>query len=49
MEKKRLFRCSNEKGYFVVSEKYADFGQVHVTVWVGQGVCCTIQLYSAMG
>ncbi|KAL5473171.1 hypothetical protein EMCRGX_G027619 [Ephydatia muelleri] len=27
MEKKRLFRCSNEKGYFAVSEKYADFGQ----------------------
>lgn len=33
MEKKRLFRCSNEKGYFAVSEKYADFGQASVHVF----------------
>ena len=26
----RLFRCSNEKGYFAVSEKCADFCQVGV-------------------
>ena len=26
----RLFRCSNEKGYFAVSEKCADFCQVRV-------------------
>lgn len=24
----RLFKCSNENGYFVVTEKYADFCQV---------------------
>lgn len=28
MEYTRLFRCSNEKGYFVVSEKCSDFCQV---------------------
>ena len=27
MEHGRLFRCSNEKGYFVVSEKWSDFCQ----------------------
>ena len=26
----RLFRCSNEKGYFTVSEKCADFCQVQL-------------------
>ena len=28
----RLFRCSNEKGYFAVSEKCADFCQVSIKV-----------------
>lgn len=28
MEYTRLFRCSNEKGYFIVSEKCSDFCQV---------------------
>lgn len=28
MQYTRLFRCSNEKGYFVVSEKCSDFCQV---------------------
>lgn len=28
MKYARLFRCSNEKGYFSVSEKCADFCQV---------------------
>lgn len=28
MEFTRLFRCSNEKGYFIVSEKCSDFCQV---------------------
>lgn len=27
MEYSRLFRCSNEKGYFTVSEKCSDFCQ----------------------
>ena len=27
MDHGRLFRCSNEKGYFVVSEKWSDFCQ----------------------
>lgn len=26
----RLFRCSNEKGYFTISEKCSDFCQVNV-------------------
>lgn len=30
MEYTRLFRCSNEKGYFIVSEKCSDFCQVRV-------------------
>ena len=28
MDHARLFRCSNEKGYFTVSEKCSDFCQV---------------------
>ena len=28
MQHARLFRCSNEKGYFTVSEKCSDFCQV---------------------
>lgn len=28
MKSSRLFRCSNEKGYFAVSEKCSDFCQV---------------------
>lgn len=31
MEYTRLFRCSNEKGYFIVSEKCSDFCQVEFT------------------
>lgn len=26
----RLFRCSNEKGYFTISEKCTDFCQVYI-------------------
>lgn len=29
MHQTRLFRCSNEKGYFTVSEKCSDFCQVY--------------------
>lgn len=31
MQYTRLFRCSNEKGYFIVSEKCSDFCQVTST------------------
>ena len=37
MQFARLFRCSNEKGYFAVSEKCADFCQV--------GLSCIACLY----
>ena len=30
MDHARLFRCSNEKGYFTVSEKCSDFCQVRL-------------------
>lgn len=29
----RLFRCSNEKGYFTVSEKCSDFCQVGIVTY----------------
>lgn len=28
----RLFRCSNEKGYFTISEKCTDFCQVYIFI-----------------
>lgn len=28
----RLFRCSNEKGYFTISEKCSDFCQVSIII-----------------
>jgi hypothetical protein len=34
----RLFRCSNEKGYFTVSEKCSDFCQVSVYIYKGIAV-----------
>lgn len=33
MKYARLFRCSNEKGYFTVSEKCADFCQVSFQIF----------------
>lgn len=33
----RLFRCTNEKGYFVVSEKTVDFCQVNMCML--QSIC----------
>ena len=34
MQYTRLFRCSNEKGYFIVSEKCSDFCQVNYELTV---------------
>jgi len=36
----RLFRCSNEKGYFTVSEKCSDFCQV--SVYTNKQLFCVI-------
>lgn len=34
MQFTRLFRCSNEKGYFTISEKCSDFCQVSAQVCI---------------
>lgn len=38
MRHTRLFRCSNEKGYFAVSEKCSDFCQVCIAQHLGSAL-----------
>lgn len=42
----RLFRCSNEKGYFTVSEKCTDFCQVWLWSYMFEGFKCFLYLTS---
>ena len=45
MNNARLFRCSNEKGFFTVSEKCSDFCQVSSSRALKHGFCGSVSLH----